>query len=146
VKLGADAGDPVRMVDEVLARAPQLAAMLALGVGERAANQVAVDPAVIRLDRGPKLFDEALVLLLDVDDRHRLSVRTGVADSPLRGEEASANGRRMRFMRLLRDYLERRRLRRMLFMLAASTRRCILALPRGVPGRARARPDAQRPH
>jgi hypothetical protein len=26
-------------------------------------------------------------------------------------------------MRLLRDYLERRRLRRMLFMLAASTRR-----------------------
>jgi hypothetical protein len=29
----------------------------------------------------------------------------------------------MKFMRLLRDYLERRRLRRMLFMLAASTRR-----------------------
>ena len=123
VKLGADAGDPVRMVDEVLARTPQLAAMLALGVGERAANQVAVDPAVVRLDRGQKLFDEALVMLLGVDDRHRLSVRTGVADSPLRGEEASANGRRMRFMRLLRDYLERRRLRRMLFMLAASTRR-----------------------
>jgi len=29
----------------------------------------------------------------------------------------------MKGMRLLRDYLERRRLRRMLFMLAASTRR-----------------------
>jgi hypothetical protein len=29
----------------------------------------------------------------------------------------------MKCMRLLRDYLERRRLRRMLFMLAASTRR-----------------------
>jgi hypothetical protein len=29
----------------------------------------------------------------------------------------------MRYMRLLRDYLERRRLRRMMFMLAASTRR-----------------------
>jgi hypothetical protein len=29
----------------------------------------------------------------------------------------------MMFMRLLRDYLERRRLRRMLFMLATTTRR-----------------------
>jgi hypothetical protein len=29
----------------------------------------------------------------------------------------------MEYMRLLRDYLERRRLRRMMFMLAASTRR-----------------------
>jgi hypothetical protein len=29
----------------------------------------------------------------------------------------------MKFMRLLRDYLERRRLRRMLFMLATSARR-----------------------
>jgi hypothetical protein len=123
MELCADPRDAVRVVDEVLARAPELAAVLALRVGERAANQVAVDPAVVRLDRGQKLFDEAFVMLLGVDDGHTLSVRTGVADSPLRGEEGSASGRRMRCMRLLRDYLERRRLRRMLFMLAASTRR-----------------------
>ena len=123
VELGADPGDPVGMVDEVLARTPELAAMLALRVGERPANQVPVDAAVVGLDRGQKLFDEALVVLLGVDDRHRLSVRAEVADSPHRGEEAWGNGRRMKCMRLLRDYLERRRLRRMLFMLAASTRR-----------------------
>jgi hypothetical protein len=39
------------------------------------------------------------------------------------GEEARQIGRRVQIMRLLRDYLERRRLRRMMFMLAESTRR-----------------------
>src|SRR4029079_14541926 len=99
-------------------------------VGERPAYQVTVDPAVVGLDRGQKLLDEALVVLLGVDDPHRLSVRAEVPDSPRRGEEAWGNGRRMRCMRLLRDYLERRRLRRMLFMLAASTRRRTLGPPR----------------
>ncbi len=70
------------MVDEVLAGAPCLAAVPLLRGGERAADEVAVDVRVVRLDAGEQLLDEALVVLLGADDRHEPSVRAEGSSSP----------------------------------------------------------------
>ena len=77
VELSADPRDAVGMVDEVLSRAAELAAVASLGGLERAPDEVAVDARVVRLDRREQLLDEALVVLLGIDDGHELSVRAG---------------------------------------------------------------------
>ncbi len=95
VELGADPPDAVGMMDEVLSRAALLAAVAALGRLERAPDEVAIDARVVRLDRREQLLDEALVVLLGIDDGHQLSVRAGGSSSPHWGEERRGNGRRM---------------------------------------------------
>jgi hypothetical protein len=63
------------------------------------------------------------VVPLGVDDRHEPSVRTPSAESPFRGRRQRAPVERVRIMRLVYAYLERRRLLRMMQLLAASSRR-----------------------
>ncbi len=70
VELGADLRDAPRVPDELLARLPQLTVVVRLGVLERAADQLLVDPGVVRLDRGEELLDEVLVVAVGVDDGH----------------------------------------------------------------------------
>ena len=81
------------MVDELLTRATDLAAVLRLGELERPADQLAVDAGVVDLDTRDQLLDEVLVLSPCTDDRQLLSVRAACASSPLRGGtgEAAAN-------------------------------------------------------
>ena len=138
------ARDAPRVVDELLAGAPNLAAMAALGELEGAPDEVAVDVRVVGLDAREQLLDEALVVLLGADDRHELSVRTSLRKSWLRsrrgrrgclsnpgsgtselasGEEFAGRPRTHADMHLVHAYLERRRLRRMLLLLAVATRR-----------------------
>ena len=62
-ELGADLRDPERVVDEVLARAPLLALVRALGERGTRARSVPVDVGQVALDLGDQLLDEVLVLL-----------------------------------------------------------------------------------
>ncbi len=73
----ADARNPERVVDELLARPPRLALVGALGDLERAAQEILVDVRVVGLDLGDQLVDEVFVMPFGVEDAHRLSVLRG---------------------------------------------------------------------
>jgi hypothetical protein len=81
------------MVDELLTRATDLAAVPCLGELERPADQLAVDAGVVDLDARDQLLDEVLVLSPCADDRHFPSVRPACPSSLLRGGtgETAAN-------------------------------------------------------
>ena len=131
VQLRADPRDAPRVVDELLARAPHLAAVALLGDLERPADEVAIDVRVVRLDAREQLLDEVLVMALGVDDRHDLSVRAESEVPLLRGEDDGDHRHALGDealvqdggMRLVQAYLERRRLLRMMQLLAATSRR-----------------------
>jgi hypothetical protein len=74
VELGADPRDAEGVVDELLARAPHLALVRALGDGEGVAQKILVDVRVVALDLGDQLVDEVLVMPFRVEDAHSLSV------------------------------------------------------------------------
>ena len=82
MQLGADPRDAPRMVDELLAGAPQLAPVPLLGDLECPADQLAIDLRVVGLDAREQLLHEVLVMPLGVDDRHDLSVRPEFRKSP----------------------------------------------------------------
>ena len=74
VELGADQGDAERVVDERLAGAAHLTTVGALGLVERAADQLLVDARVVRLDTCDQLVDEVVLMTLRIDDGHGLSL------------------------------------------------------------------------
>ena len=86
VELGADLRDRPRVVDERLARAPDLPLVRGGGEAERARQQLLVDARVVRLDGRDQLVDEVLVMPIGVDDSHRPSVlRAPEGESPPAG-------------------------------------------------------------
>ena len=80
MELGANACNPERMVNELLAGAPCLSGMCALGEFERAAEKILVDARVVRLDLGDQLLDEVVMVSLCVEDAHEVSVLSRVPD------------------------------------------------------------------
>ena len=137
VELRADQGDAERVVDERLAGAPHLAAVGALGLVERAADQLLVDARVVGLDACDQLVDEVVLVTLRIDDGHGLSLlvpfRVTGFGTPMPKEHW--------VMGAFHRYLERRRVLRLLAELERS-----LAPRPDRPGRAQpgARPSAPR--
>jgi hypothetical protein len=77
VELGADLRHGERMVDELLAGAPNLPTVMELGEVERAADQLPVDARVVALHDRDELVDEASVMAFGIDDCHGVSVLGG---------------------------------------------------------------------
>ena len=119
VELGADLRDRPRVVDELLARAAHLAAMVELGEVERAADQLPVDAGVVALDVSDQLTDEVLVVAFGIDDGHRLQCTF----TRSRDRIGAKTGEAECLMHYLRHLIERRRLRRFLVELSRATAR-----------------------
>ena len=75
------------MTDERLAGAATLTVVRALCVGERAAEQVAIDVGLVSLDVGDQLLYEVLMPLLSLDNRHVPSVDGGPNEGSCRTGE-----------------------------------------------------------
>ena len=123
VELRADQGHAERMVDERLAGAPHLTAVGALGLVERAADQLLVDARVVGLDARDQLVDEVVLMTLRIDDGHGLSLlvpfRVTGLGIPMPKEHW--------VMGAFHRYLERRRVLRLL----AELERSLARPPRG---------------
>jgi len=101
MELRTDTRDAERMVDELLARPACLARVRPLRVLERPTQKLLVDVRVVRLDLGDQLLDEVFAMPSLVENRHGISVLSGVSRPCSREKEAGACPR----TRTIRDQL-----------------------------------------
>jgi hypothetical protein len=85
LELGADPGDRVGMVDELLARTALLTLVGLGGEAERAGKQLSIDVRVVLRNLGDQLVDQVLMSFRSLENCHGFSV--------LRRQEVSSSAR-----------------------------------------------------